>query len=181
MVMGTPVVALCGKVWVPAGIPNAFPSARNARRSGKASLATTSNRRDLGPARLLDLNRPPSYASAMADPEPAHRTLVLVRHAKSSWDSDVDDHDRPLSGVDAMPWPSDRNWPDAASVQTWCCVPRPSGPGKRGSRRWRWAQAAEVRYQPEIYHAWVPELTSIIRELPDTASTVWSSAMHRAS
>ena len=30
-----------------------------------------------------------------------------------------------------------------------------------------------MRYQPEIYHAWVPELTSIIRELPDTASTVW--------
>src|SRR5215217_7847439 len=34
----------------------------------------------------------------MEDPEPAHRILVLVRHAKSSWDSDVDDHDRPLSG-----------------------------------------------------------------------------------
>ena len=25
------------------------------------------------------------------------RTLVLVRHAKSSWDYDVDDHERPLS------------------------------------------------------------------------------------
>src|SRR5215212_1175102 len=54
--------------------------------------------RPSGPARLLDLNRPPSYASAMEDPEPAQHTLVLVRHAKSSWESDVDDHDRPLSG-----------------------------------------------------------------------------------
>ena len=26
------------------------------------------------------------------------RTLVPVRHAKSSWDYDVDDHERPLSG-----------------------------------------------------------------------------------
>ena len=26
------------------------------------------------------------------------RTLVLVRHGKSSWDYDVDDHERPLSG-----------------------------------------------------------------------------------
>ena len=25
-------------------------------------------------------------------------TLILVRHAKSSWNFDVDDHDRPLSG-----------------------------------------------------------------------------------
>jgi phosphohistidine phosphatase len=25
------------------------------------------------------------------------RTLVIVRHAKSSWDFDVDDHERPLS------------------------------------------------------------------------------------
>ena len=25
------------------------------------------------------------------------RTLVIVRHAKSSWDYDVDDHERPLS------------------------------------------------------------------------------------
>src|ERR671921_212111 len=34
----------------------------------------------------------------MEEPEPEHRTLVLVRHAKSSWDLDVDDHERPLSG-----------------------------------------------------------------------------------
>ena len=74
--------------------------------------------------------------------------------------------------ADAMPWPLDRNSPDGASVQTWCCVPQLCGPGKRGSRLSPVAPAAEVRYQPEIYHAWVPELTSIIRELPDTAATV---------
>jgi phosphohistidine phosphatase len=110
----------------------------------------------------------------MEEPESALRTLVLVRHAKSSWDLDVDDHERPLSG---------RGRRDAVAIGRELA--------KRGIRpdlvlcstavrtRQTWeeadrggAQAAEVRYVPEIYHAWVPELVSIIRGLPEPASTV---------
>ena len=110
----------------------------------------------------------------MEDPEPAQHTLVLVRHAKSSWESDVDDHDRPLSG---------RGRRDAVAIGQELARRgiRPDlvlcSSAVRTRQTWQQAvaggaQAAEVRYQPEIYHAWVPELTSIIRELPDTASTV---------
>jgi len=110
----------------------------------------------------------------MEDPEPAQHTLVLVRHAKSSWESDVDDHDRPLSG---------RGRRDAVAIGQELARRgiRPDlvlcSSAVRTRQTWQQAvaggaQAAEVRYQPEIYHAWVPELTSIIRELPDSASTV---------
>ena len=65
------------------------------------------------------------------------RTLVLVRHAKSSWDLDVDDHERPLSG--------------------------------RGRRD---AEATDVQFLESIYHAWVPELVRILREVPDEIGTL---------
>ena len=97
--------------------------------------------------------------------ESGRHTLIAVRHAKSSWDLDVDDHDRPLSGrgrrdADALGrWLTERSLqPDlvlcstaARTQETWSravrSAPRP--------RRSGWCAA--------IYHAWVPELVRLIR------------------
>jgi phosphohistidine phosphatase len=102
------------------------------------------------------------------------RTLVLVRHGKSSWDYDVNDHERPLSGrgrrdAEALGrLLSQRSLrPDLVlcstatrTKQTWDCA-------KSGG-----ADAGEIEYLREIYHAWVPELLTMIREVPDEIHTL---------
>ena len=97
------------------------------------------------------------------------RTLVLVRHGKSSWDLDVDDHERPLSArgrrdAEALGrWLSDRSLrPDVGYCST----------ATRTKQTWEYAMAGgatagEVQYQREIYHAWVPELLSLIRSVSE--------------
>ena len=93
------------------------------------------------------------------------RMLVLVRHGKSSWDLDVDDHERPLSArgrrdAEAIGrFLSERSLrPDLVycstatrTRQTWECA-------MAGG-----ATAGEVQYRREIYQAWVPELMKLIR------------------
>jgi len=102
------------------------------------------------------------------------RTLILVRHAKSSWEFDVDDHDRPLSG---------RGRRDAEAVGRLL-----AGLGLRPDRvlcstaartRETWsgataggASAGEVCFDRAIYHAWVPELVSLVRQTPETVATL---------
>jgi phosphohistidine phosphatase len=104
----------------------------------------------------------------------SQRTLVLVRHGKSSWDLDVDDHERPLSArgrrdAEAIGrWLSERSFrPDLVlcstairTKQTWECA-------LAGG-----ATAGEVQYRREIYHAWVPELLTLIRSVPDEIHTM---------
>lgn len=102
------------------------------------------------------------------DTAPA-RTLVLVRHAKSSWDLDVDDQDRPLSG---------RGRRDARVLGELLAARsiRPDlvlcSTALRAQQTWQvavagGAQATEVRFERRIYHAWVPELLNLIRSAPD--------------
>ncbi len=102
------------------------------------------------------------------------RTLIAVRHAKSSWDHDVDDHDRPLSGrgrrdADALGRVLMERalTPDLVLCST----------AARTRETWERAQAVgatarEVRLVRAIYHAWVPELVRLVRETPDELSTV---------
>src|SRR5262245_55349963 len=102
------------------------------------------------------------------------RTLVLVRHGKSSWDLDVDDHERPLSArgrrdAEAMGrWLSERSLrPDLVYCST----------ATRTRQTWEYAMAGgasagEVQYRREIYPAWVPELLSLIRSVPETIHTL---------
>ena len=104
----------------------------------------------------------------------AGRTLIAVRHAKSSWDHDVDDHDRPLSG---------RGRRDADALGR-VLVQRGLTPdlvlcstAARTRETWERAQAVgatagEVRLVRGIYHAWVPELVRLVRETSDEMSTV---------
>jgi phosphohistidine phosphatase len=99
----------------------------------------------------------------------SQRTLVLVRHGKSSWDLDVDDHERPLSA---------RGRRDAEAIGRWLSERslRPDlvlcSTAIRTTQTWEYAMAGgavagEVQYRREIYHAWVPELLALIRRVPD--------------
>lgn len=100
-------------------------------------------------------------------------TLIAVRHAKSSWDLDVDDHDRPLSG-------RGRRDADALGRLLTQRSLRPDlvlcSTSARTQETWNratavGAEAAEVRLERRIYHAWVPELVKLIRDLPEDVST----------
>jgi phosphohistidine phosphatase len=102
------------------------------------------------------------------------KTLVLVRHAKSSWDHDVEDHERPLSGrgrrdAEALGrrLAEEGLQPDlvlcsdaARTRETW---DRAAAGG---------ATAAQVRYVREVYHGWVPELVALIRKVPTDVRTL---------
>jgi phosphohistidine phosphatase len=102
------------------------------------------------------------------------RTLIAVRHAKSSWDFDVDDHDRPLSG---------RGRRDAHALGR-LLVERSLVPdlvlcstAARTQETWEraqavGAQAGELRLVRGIYQAWVPELIRLIRQTPEDVSTL---------
>ena len=102
------------------------------------------------------------------------RTLVIVRHAKSSWDFDVDDHERPLSA---------RGRRDAEALGQ-LLTQRSLRPdlvlcssATRTRQTWEYAKAGgatsgEVQYLHEIYHAWVPELLAMVREVPDEIHTL---------
>ena len=102
------------------------------------------------------------------------RTLVIVRHAKSSWDFDVDDHERPLSArgrrdAEALgQLLGERSLrPDLVLCST----------ATRTRQTWEYAKAGgatsgDVQYLREIYHAWVPELLALIREVPDQIRTL---------
>jgi phosphohistidine phosphatase len=102
------------------------------------------------------------------------RTFIAVRHAKSSWDLDVDDHDRPLSG---------RGRRDADALGR-LLVQRSLRPdlvlcstAARTQETWDRARAVgasagEVRLARAIYHAWVPELVRLIRDTPEEVSTL---------
>ena len=102
------------------------------------------------------------------------RTLIAVRHAKSSWDHDVEDHDRPLSG---------RGRRDADALGR-LLVQRALAPdlvlcstAARTRETWERAHAVgatagEVRLVRGIYHAWVPELVRLLRQTPDDVATV---------
>jgi phosphohistidine phosphatase len=102
------------------------------------------------------------------------RTLVLVRHGKSSWDYDVDDHERPLSG---------RGRRDAEALGRFLSQRSMSvdlvlcSTAMRTKQTWDYAKAGgasagEIQYLREIYHAWVPELLTMIREVPDEVHTL---------
>jgi len=104
----------------------------------------------------------------------SQRTLVLVRHGKSSWDLDVDDHERPLSA---------RGRRDAEAIGRWLTERslRPDlvlcSTAVRTKQTWEYAMAGgasagEVQYRREVYHAWVPELLALIREVPDEIHTL---------
>ena len=114
-----------------------------------------------------------------ADPgsnAPSLRRLVLLRHAKSSWDHELPDVERPLSG---------RGRRDAGEAGHWLAahVGRPDLVLCSTAVRTRqtWARVAEaepdvlgpvpVRFEAQIYEAWSDTLLALVRQLPDDVTT----------
>ena len=106
------------------------------------------------------------------------RRLVLLRHAKSSWEHELPDADRPLS-------PRGRR--DAAAAGHWLAahVGRPDlvlcSTAVRTRQTWGRAREAEpdvlgtapVRFERDIYEAWSDTLLDLARALPaDVVSAV---------
>jgi phosphohistidine phosphatase len=102
---------------------------------------------------------------------PPLRRLVLLRHAKSAWDQDLPDVDRPLSG---------RGRRDAVEAGHWLAehVGRPDlvlcSTAVRTRQTWARACKAEpdvlgpapVRFESAIYEAWSDTLLDLVRTLP---------------
>ena len=102
----------------------------------------------------------------------AKKTLIVLRHAKSSWQTTEADQRRPLSergerdavaagGILANYKIDVVLASSAARVQlTW------EGAGEGG------AECTDVRYSEGIYHAWPGELLTMIQGLDESDSTV---------
>ena len=102
------------------------------------------------------------------------RTLVLVRHGKSSWELDVDDHERPLSARGRRDAEAIGRWLDERSLRPDLVL---CSTAIRTKQSWEYAmtggaKAGEIHYRREIYHAWVPELLTLIRNVPDEIQTL---------
>lgn len=104
------------------------------------------------------------------------RTLLLLRHAKSSWESDAeDDFDRPLVK---------RGRQDAAKVgwwlkqQQWIPDSILSSPAKRARKTILKVcgeldfDTNDIQWVPEIYDAGLKDLLRILKECRDQAKTV---------
>jgi phosphohistidine phosphatase len=101
-------------------------------------------------------------------------TLVLLRHAKSDWDGDEADIDRPLA-------PRGRR--EAPEAGQWLARHLPPldlavvSPALRVAETWRLV-AAELAEPPatqvddRVYAASAHELLTVVRDLPDEAGTV---------
>ncbi|HSV41320.1 MAG TPA: histidine phosphatase family protein [Nocardioidaceae bacterium] len=101
------------------------------------------------------------------------KTLVLIRHAKSDWSGDEEDIDRPLSKRGTRQAPESGAW-IAANLHLDLAV---VSPAKRALATWKLIEAElsvkpEVRIDEGVYAAWGQGLMDIVRELPDSATTV---------
>lgn len=98
-------------------------------------------------------------------------TLIVLRHAKSSWDTNDPDHRRPLAA---------RGRRDAA-VAGGILAGYPidvllSSSSTRTRQTWdvassAGAHAAEVRFTDELYGAWTDSIVAMLRELDEGVGT----------
>jgi len=105
------------------------------------------------------------------------RYLFLVRHAKSSWDvPGLRDFDRPLNDRGHHDAPKMGKMIGDLGVRPDLLV---SSPAKRALTTAQYfADALHVRadaivLKPDIYEAFATDILAIVRDLPDTASTVF--------
>ncbi|MEV7025158.1 histidine phosphatase family protein [Kitasatospora sp. NPDC093558] len=105
---------------------------------------------------------------------PPHRTLIVLRHAKSAWPPGVPDEERPLGprgrrdAPEAGRWLHDRGLlPDAVVCS----------PARRARETWELAsaelpQAPAATFDPRVYTADADDLIPVLREQPRHATTV---------
>lgn len=103
------------------------------------------------------------------------RTLLLMRHAKSSWDSDgVDDHDRPLNARGARSAPQmakllrDAGLAPGLILSSTALRARSTALAVAEAYGWK----PEVRLRRGLYLADPPTLLAEISRLPDEAECV---------
>lgn len=114
--------------------------------------------------------RHPREATFVTD----HHTLYLLRHAKSSWDEPLPDHERPLSsrGIrdarSAGRLLTERGWqPDLVLCSS----------AVRTRQTWQHAltaggEAGEVRYLDEIYEGSLGQLLGVVRQTPEEVASL---------
>ena len=115
------------------------------------------------------------------------RRLILMRHAKSSWDHpDLSDHDRPLNG---------RGRRDAPAIAThlqdigWVVDKVVSSSSERTRETWAlmeevWDEPTEVSFTRALFHGGPHEIRAVIAQQDDALSSLmllghnpgWSSA-----
>jgi len=103
----------------------------------------------------------------------AHRTLVLLRHAKSAW-PDLLDHERPLAGRGRRDAPVMGRWLRKAGHvpdQVLCSSAR------RARETWQLAQPAlkaapPVSFEDPIYLASAGQLLDLVRQAPRAVKTL---------
>lgn len=108
------------------------------------------------------------------DTAPDTKTLLLLRHAKSSWPDGMADHDRPLSGRGRRDaFEAGRLLAERGVV----CDVVACSTATRTRETWDRASAGgarahEVRYLDQIYAARVTELVRVVRAMPESAAVV---------
>ncbi|MFI8206941.1 SixA phosphatase family protein [Streptomyces sp. NPDC085937] len=102
------------------------------------------------------------------------RRLVVLRHAKSARPEGVSDHERPLSARGRRDAPAAGRALAAAD-----CLPGLAlcSTAVRARRTWelaaeQWGTPPPVRHDPCLYHADVPGLLTVVREVPAEVETL---------
>jgi phosphohistidine phosphatase len=102
------------------------------------------------------------------------KTLLLMRHAKSSWDNPAwRDFDRPLNGRGLKAAPLVGRYLRAQGLQPDIIVSSPANRAQHTAQLVKEAArfAAPIRYEAGIYEASVKDLFNVIYALEETAQT----------
>ena len=103
------------------------------------------------------------------------KTLLLMRHAKSSWsDHGLDDHERPLNDRGERDAPRMGRWmaeqdfvPDLIIASTATRASQTAAALQRAA-----GYAGDIMQIAELYHAGVPAWTAVLRQIPDHVHSV---------
>lgn len=101
------------------------------------------------------------------------RTLLLLRHAKSSWrHADRPDHDRPLNGRGKRDAPRMGQLVRAEGLAPDCLISSPARRARKTAARVRRAAgcAGEIVIDEDLYPGSVGALVGVIRRVPDEAA-----------
>jgi phosphohistidine phosphatase len=102
------------------------------------------------------------------------RTLLIVRHAKSDWDTDAPDHERPINSRGRREAPVLGRLLDEAGLRPDLVV---CSDAARAEQTWELAAAAwtdppPLRLEPRLYDAGRSEMLAVINEAPDSVGVL---------
>jgi phosphohistidine phosphatase len=102
------------------------------------------------------------------------RTLLVVRHAKSDWDTDAPDHERPINARGRREAPLLGRLLDEAGLRPDLVV---CSDATRAQQTWElaasvWSQPPPVQVEPRLYDASRSEMLAVINETPDSVAVL---------